>query len=130
MALFAQVLVGHQVDRHPALVQRDVGVFAHARQQRFVDCLASGIGGVGDAAHGVAAFACQVQAERTGRITGKRHALLHQPFDRIGGVFGDKARRVFVDDAGASFLGIVHMAFDAVVGAEHADDAALGARGG
>ena len=130
LAGIAQVLVRNHVDRHPALVQSDVGVLAHGIEQRFVDGLAGGIGRVGDAAHGVAAFTRQVQTERAARVVGERNALLYQPFNGLGTVFGNEAGRVFIHDAGAGFLGVVHMAFDAVIGAEYADDTALGARGG
>ena len=42
-----------------------------------------------------------------------------------GAVLGDEAGRVLVDQAGTGILGVAHVRIDAVVVAEHADDAAL-----
>ena len=125
-----EVARGDQVHRHPALAQRDVRVRARLGQQRVVDGLAGGIGGMGDAPHRVAAFAREVQAQRAAGVGRERHALRHQPFDRLRAVLGDEARGVFVDQAGAGVLRVAHVRIDAVVVAEHADDAALRPGGG
>jgi hypothetical protein len=42
----------------------------------------------------------------------------------------DEARRVLIDQAGTGVLRVVHVRGDAVVAAQHADDAALRPRGG
>ena len=94
-------------------------------QQRLVDRAAGGVGGMGDAPHRMAAFARQVQAERPVRVGRERHALADQPFDSAGAALGDEARGVLVDQPGAGVLRVAHMRLDAVVAAEHADDAAL-----
>ena len=99
---------------------------ARTRQQRVVDGLAGGVGRMRDAAHGVAAFARQVQAERARRVAGKRHAGVDQPLHGLRAALGDVAGGQLVDQAGAGLLGVAHMRLDAVVGAQHADDAALG----
>ena len=44
-----------------------------------VEQAGGGVGGVGDAAHRVAALARQVQAERAFRVGRERHALADQP---------------------------------------------------
>ena len=99
---------------------------AHGFEQRFVDGLAGGIGCMGNASHRVAAFARQVQAERAAGVMRERHALLHQPLDGLGAVAGNELSGSLIDQAAASFLRVAHMGFDAVVAAQHADDAALG----
>jgi hypothetical protein len=78
----------------------------------------------------LAAFAREMQAQRPGRVGRERHALLDQPLHRGRAVLGDEARGVLVDQTGTSVLRIAHMRFDAVVAAQHADDTALGPRGG
>ncbi len=85
---------------------------------------------MGDAPHRMAAFARQVQAQRPARVGRERHALRHQPFHRLRAALGDEARGVLVDQAGAGVLGVAHVRIDAVVVAEHADDAALRPGGG
>ena len=87
------------------------------------------VGGVGDAPDGVAALAGQVEAQRAVRVRRERHALLDEPLDRLGAVLGDELRRVLVDEAGAGILRVADVQLDAVVVAEHADDAALGPGG-
>ena len=54
------------------------------------------------------------------------HAALDQPGNHVGTVLGDEARGVLVHEAGPGVLGVAHMGFDAVVGAKHTHDAALG----
>jgi hypothetical protein len=125
-----QVARRDQVHRHPALAQADVGVRRGARQQRVVDGLAGGVGRVRDAPHRVPAFARQVQAQRAVRVGRKRHPGVDQPLHGARAVLGDVAGRVFVHQAGAGFLRVAHVRFDAVVAAQHADDAALRPGGG
>ena len=95
------------------------------RQQHFVDRPARGIGGVCNPSHGVTAFTRQMQPERTARVGRERHALRHQPLHRRRAVLGDETRRVLVDQPGTGVLRVAHVRVDAVVAAEHADDAAL-----
>jgi len=94
-------------------------------EERVVDGLAGRVGRMGDAPHGVAALARQVQAERAFGVGRERNAVGHQPFDRLRAVFGDEARRLLVHQAGAGLLRIAHVRIDTVVVAEHADDATL-----
>ncbi len=126
----AQVAVSDQVHRHPAFAHADVGMALDLFQEDIVDGLAGGISRVGDAAHGVATFAGQVQAQRAFGVGRKRHAALDQPLHGSSAVTGDELGRVFIDQARASFLGIAHVGADAVIVAQHADDAALRPGGG
>ena len=99
-------------------------------EQHLVDRAAGGIGCVRDAPHGVAAFTGEVQPQRAAGVGRERHALVDQPLHGSGAVFGDEARGVLVDQAGAGVLRVAHVRVDAVVAAQHADDAALRPCGG
>ena len=115
-----------QVDRHPALAQRDVRVLARLCQQRVVDRLAGGVGRVGDAPHRVAAFARQVQARAA--LRGRaRTARPGSPANRRPAALRSAMKRAVCSStrpAPASRVSL-HMDLDAVVLAQHADDAAL-----
>ena len=119
-----------EVDRHPALAQRDVRMAPCLGQQHLVDRAAGGIGRVCNAAHGVTSFTGQVQPERAARVGRERDALVHQPLHGRSTLLGDEARGVLVDQAGAGVLRVANVRVDTVVAAQHADDAALRPCGG
>ena len=121
-----QVALGDQVDRHPLLTQGDVGMTLDLVEQHIVDGLAGGIGRVGNAADRMAAFASQVQAQRPGRVGRERHTACNQPLNGFGTVACNELGGALVDQAAAGFLGVAHMGLDAVVAAQHADNATLG----
>ena len=85
---------------------------------------------MGDAPHRMAPLAREVQAQWAARIGREGHALRHQPFHRLDTALGDEPRGVLVHQAGAGILGVAHVRIDAVVLAEHTDDAALRPGGG
>jgi len=126
-----EIAVGDQIDRHPLLAQHDVRVPLDLGQQDIVDGLAGGICCVRNAAHRVPALAGQMQPQGAGRVWRERHAPLHQPLHRVRAVAGNEFGCALIHQAGAGFLRVTHMRFDAVVAAQHAHDAALGpGRGG
>jgi hypothetical protein len=84
---------------------------------------ACGVGGVHDAAVGVAAFAGQVQLAVLG---GEGHAQLLQPGDRGGRVLDRELGGLQVAQAGARDQGVVHVGGVAVALGQHGRDAALG----
>ena len=98
-----------QIEGHPAFTQGDVRMGFGGSQQLVVNRLAGGIGRVG---------------EREG------HALGHQPFHRLCTALGNEARGGFIHQPCARILRVAHMAFDAVIPAQHADDATLRPGGG
>jgi len=120
-----QVARGDQVDRHRLLPKVDVRVRGDTREQGVVNRPAGGIGSVGDAPHAMAALAGQVQTLRAVGMVGERHTLAHQPVDRLGADGRDEPRGPFVDQPGTRGLRVFDVRIDAVVGTEHADDAAL-----
>ena len=120
---------GDQIDRHPALAQPDVAMRTRPRKQRIVNRLSGRVRGVRDTPHRVSALAGQVQAQRSLRIGREFDTKLHQPLDRRCASARDCARRRHVDQARSGLARVAQMRLDAVVAAEHADDAALGPGG-
>ncbi len=86
-------------------------------QQRFVNGLARGVGGVGDAPHRMPSLAGEMQPQRAQRVRRKRHARSHQPLHGTRAVLGDVAGGVLVHQAGARFARVTHMRLDTVVAA-------------
>jgi hypothetical protein len=95
-----QVARGDQVDRHPALAQRDVGVAAAPLSAARRGWPCRWHRRMRDAPHAWPPSRVRCRPSGPG-VVGERHALRHQPFDRGRAVLGDEARGVLVDQAGA-----------------------------
>lgn len=134
VAAEAQAALGNQVDRDALLQKLDVRPLARLVEQGFEDRRTGGVGGMNDAPVAVAALAGEVKLETTVvdavvLVTGERHALLDQPFDRFAAVFDGEPHRVFVAQAAAGIEGVLDMRLHGIGVVEHGGHAALGPEG-
>ena len=130
LAGLAQAPFGDQVDRHALFQKLDVRALAGLLQQRGENRRASGVGRVDDAPVAVAALAGQVELEAAFIdaglfVTGKRHALVDQPLDRLATVLDRIAHRVFMTQPAAGIERILHVGLYRVGVVEHGGNTAL-----
>ena len=108
----AQAFAGNEIDGDVMFEQRDIRLPLHLLRERELHRMAGGILDMQNAPMAVAALARKVKTEWAGFVARERHAARHQPFDRVLGMFDDKARRRGIVQTGAGDDGV----FDVIVG--------------
>jgi len=124
-----RVLGGQQVHRAVGLEKRDVGMRAHARDQRALDLLARRIAVVKDAPVAVASLLAEVEGEvRPGAVRPRRievGAELQQLVDHRGTALDDPLYDLFAAQARTRVDRVARVGVEGVLVVQHGRDSAL-----
>ncbi len=126
-----ELAAADEVHGDVALEEVNIGAGPDPFLQGRLHRLAGGVGGVDDAAMGVAALAGQMVTARIDGlgVTGELHALVEEPADAGRAMFHHQFHPLRVAQAGAGLQGILDVGIHGVIGVEDRRDAALGVVG-